>query len=509
MATDTIYLSDERALDIIKDGHTTDGNTYVYDFASRGGTRVSDDWQNVSGLRQGYTVVSPEGMYKVTGGETGGYTYEDGDPDAFTEYLSTQRTVDTKAAERRPIIDGDTGDIMYYDGYGRLVGTEKGTDKSGSLPSGGISSGGSFGGGSAGSGEDYLKKAYSAAAAAEKAALEGAYQISSAELEAGAAEIGPAFRDARNETAAQSEIERRSFNTMAAARGLNTGASAQSELARSVTLQSNLSALDRAEASALADVELERYKLRAQYEADIAEAEARGSYELASALYSEYVRADEALAARQQAAAELQYKYDALAQSAAESAASAELAASKQAQQTAMDVWETLGYANDYVSSVLGVPAGTPTSDQSYRDAQQALKSSSSSGKGSGSSSSSKGSSSSSSSGSSEPDVGSGLSVTEQLFREMYNSGYPSTYLVEQGYSDAKRKELMEEYLKWHENGGATPDFTKVSAGSVLDLGYGPLSAASLQKLFEAGLIDFRFSGDGYTVYRVKQNTQG
>ena len=106
MATDTIYLSDERALDIIKDGHTTDGNTYVYDFASRGGTRVSDDWQNVSGLRQGYTVVSPEGMYKVTGGETGGYTYEDGDPDAFTEYLSTQRTVDTKAAERRPIIDG-------------------------------------------------------------------------------------------------------------------------------------------------------------------------------------------------------------------------------------------------------------------------------------------------------------------------------------------------------------------------------------------------------------------
>ena len=143
-----------------------------------------------------------------------------------------------------------------------------------------------------------------------------------------------------------------------------------------------------------------------------------------------------------------------------------------------MDVWETLGYANDYVSSVLGVPAGTPTSDQSYRDAQQALKSSSSSSKGSGSSSSGKGSSSSSSSssssGSSEPDVGSGLSVTEQLFREMYNSGYPSTYLVEQGYSDAKRKELMEEYLKWHENGGATPDFTKVSAGSVLDLGYGP-----------------------------------
>ena len=48
-----------------------------------------------------------------------------------------------------------------------------------------------------------------------------------------------------------------------------------------------------------------------------------------------------------------------------------------------------------------------------------------------------------------------------------------------------------------------------MSAGSVLDLGYGPLSAASLQKLFEAGLIDFRFSGDGYTVYRVKQNTQG
>ena len=34
----------------------------------------------------------------------------------------------------------------------------------------------------------------------------------------------------------------------------------------------------------------------------------------------------------------------------------------------ALDVWKTYGYATSFVTNILGVPTGTPTSDQSYDD---------------------------------------------------------------------------------------------------------------------------------------------
>ena len=36
-------------------------------------------------------------------------------------------------------------------------------------------------------------------------------------------------------------------------------------------------------------------------------------------------------------------------------------------------IWTMLGYANEYVASVLGVPVGTTTQDANYRAAQLAI----------------------------------------------------------------------------------------------------------------------------------------
>lgn len=58
-----------------------------------------------------------------------------------------------------------------------------------------------------------------------------------------------------------------------------------------------------------------------------------------------------------------------------QSLAQQQLAASQQAQQIsrAMSQWAALGYANEYVASVLGVPVGTKTTDQKYQEWQQQM----------------------------------------------------------------------------------------------------------------------------------------
>ena len=179
------------------------------------------------------------------------------------------------------------------------------TPVSGSASSG-SSSGGSYGG-SGGSGKykasdytEYLKDMYAQNLEAQLAGLKSSYEQNVKDLQAEAEAIPKRYYEARNETAAQNELQRQYFNEMAAANGLNTGASGQAALASSATLQGNLSSISEQEKDALAANALEQNKLAIAYENAINQATASGNAAMAQALYNEWVRQDQANMAQQQ-----------------------------------------------------------------------------------------------------------------------------------------------------------------------------------------------------------------
>jgi hypothetical protein len=142
---------------------------------------------------------------------------------------------------------------------------------------------------------DYLRQLYAAKQASAIAQLQAAYESSLAQLDRAEQGVNEQYQAARNSTAGASEQARRNFAQYAAASGLNSGTGGQAELARNVTLQSGLNAIDQAEADTLADLELQRTQAETQYNSAIAQAKAQGEYELASALYQEKVRVQKAL----------------------------------------------------------------------------------------------------------------------------------------------------------------------------------------------------------------------
>lgn len=141
---------------------------------------------------------------------------------------------------------------------------------------------------------EYLKQMYANNTAAELAALKSTYEQNVADVEANVPKINEMYQAARNETAAQSEIDKRNFAEYAAARALNTGTSGQAELARQVSLTGNLAGISGQEKNALAENELQKQQLTIAYRNAIDEAAAQGNAALAQALYAEYVRQIEA-----------------------------------------------------------------------------------------------------------------------------------------------------------------------------------------------------------------------
>lgn len=213
--------------------------------------------------------------------------------------------------------DTDSGDVDdpgsgSKGGRGNAGGSGGGSGNSGSLGgSGGYDYGYGYNYGSGGAdlsvpeGSDlsglledyssYLEQMYAAKKASALAQLEAAYESNLAALDRAGAGVADQYQAARNSTAGASELARRNFAEYAAATGLNSGTGGQAELARNVTLQNNLNTIDTAEADTLADLELQRSNAEAQYNSAIAQAEADGDYALASALYQEKVRVQNAL----------------------------------------------------------------------------------------------------------------------------------------------------------------------------------------------------------------------
>ena len=150
----------------------------------------------------------------------------------------------------------------------------------------------------------YIRDMYDANSASQLAALKSTYEQNVLDYQAQDDLISAEAQRQRNQAASQNDLQRMYMNEMGIMQGLNTGATGQMALAQSAALQGSFADIGTQEQQALADSALERSKLKAQYSAAVDQAIAQNNYELANALYQEYVRQDNL--AQQKAAAALE-----------------------------------------------------------------------------------------------------------------------------------------------------------------------------------------------------------
>ena len=178
----------------------------------------------------------------------------------------------------------------------------------------------------------YIRDMYAANSASQLAALKAAYEQNVMDYNAQDDLISAEAQRQRNQAAAQNELQRMYMNELGIMQGLNTGATGQLALAQSAALQGNLASIGTQEQQALADSALERSKLKVQYSAAVDQAIAQNNYELANALYQEYVRQDTlaqqaAASAQDQANWQAQFDYQKQQDAWSNAAAQAELLA--------------------------------------------------------------------------------------------------------------------------------------------------------------------------------------
>lgn len=189
-------------------------------------------------------------------------------------------------------------DKKYEQAYGDVASKQSGTITGTGGAAGGVST--AAVGPGVNDASQYLKDMYAQKNAAELAALKSTYDQNVADSMAQDNLISAAYDEQRNQTAAQNDLQRMYMNEYGIMRGLNTGASGQMALAQSAAYQGNMAQLGAQEAKSLADNALTREKLAIAYSNAVDQAAAEGDYQLAQALYNEYVRQDEL--ARQAAA---------------------------------------------------------------------------------------------------------------------------------------------------------------------------------------------------------------
>ena len=251
-----------------KTTHANDSAAHneAYEAAKRG------DWDAVG------IAVNKIGMSTPDG--TGGYDMSNAN--AYMKELSHQFGYNSK----------DYYDKKYEQAYGDGASKQSGTISGIGGAAGGV--------GTANDASQYLKDMYAQKNAAALAALKSTYEQNVADSMAQDNLISAAYDEQRNQAAAQNDLQRMYMNEYGIMRGLNTGASGQMALAQSAAYQGNMAQLGAQEAQSLADNALTREKLAIAYSNAVDQAAAEGDYQLAQALYNEYVRQDEL--ARQAAA---------------------------------------------------------------------------------------------------------------------------------------------------------------------------------------------------------------
>ena len=142
---------------------------------------------------------------------------------------------------------------------------------------------------------DYIRQMYEQQLAANKAQLESDYNQNVSNLAGEESKVGSNYYEQRRQTQANADRAQANYNEVANASGLNTGTRGQAQLARSNQLQSDLTALNNAEAQNRAEIERQRTLLGQQYQNAIQKAQAENNMELAQRLYQEAVRVDESV----------------------------------------------------------------------------------------------------------------------------------------------------------------------------------------------------------------------
>ena len=184
------------------------------------------------------------------------------------------------------------GQRAYYQNYGRYAGGK-----------------GASGGGSVGSYEDYLRQLYASALEAQLKSLESGYQTNLSELDASQTAIDSAYKEQKRQTSGENARQSAAWREVANAYGLNSGAVGQANLAQRNQLQSNLNALNAAQASARTELQRQRLLLGQQYQSAIEQAVEENNSQLALNLYQEAVRAEEAIRQQEQFYANLALQY--------------------------------------------------------------------------------------------------------------------------------------------------------------------------------------------------------
>lgn len=147
---------------------------------------------------------------------------------------------------------------------------------------------------------DYLDQLYAAQRKQAMNEIESSYQKALNNLKQSTVGVDQKYTDAANNAAAQSEQAKRNFMEYAAASGLNSGASAQSEIARSTQLNSDLTKLDQDRNSFYQNIELQKAQAEQDYDAAIASAINSNDAARAQALYQEKVRVQQELTSQAQ-----------------------------------------------------------------------------------------------------------------------------------------------------------------------------------------------------------------
>lgn len=176
-------------------------------------------------------------------------------------------------------------------------------------PQVGTGASGSLSGGASGGYNSYLEQMYAAALESQLANLKASYDQNISDLDASKVTVDDTYTEQKRQTTGTAAQSAANWREMANAYGLNSGAIGQAALAQNNQLQSNLNTLESAQAAAQAEIERQRTLLGQQYQLQINQAIADNNFELASALYQEAVRQDEALRQQQQFAANLALQY--------------------------------------------------------------------------------------------------------------------------------------------------------------------------------------------------------
>ena len=285
-------------------------------YAGPGGTEIETGY-----IIDGETYADPEGTQRVGLGsivmtDGGDYILTDEGGMLYSQYQENIRNGTMTPENVGRIVTGDVG---------------SGTDYSG-----GTGVNGTAGYAIEPTAEAYIQQIYDQQIAANQAALENAYEMNVNTLNAQRKQLPETYQTAKNTTAAQSELQRANFNEYAAASGLSSGAGGQVQLSMSNELQGNLSSLDKAQANALTQLDLQMTNLTTQYQNNLAMAFAEGNMSRVAALYEAYENNRATLMAQQQFEANRQYNYDTLQYNYATLEASQKNIAYNQAFQAAM-----------------------------------------------------------------------------------------------------------------------------------------------------------------------------